>query len=239
VLLALALCVVVVPDIYWHWWIFQFDYRDSEPSPVDRATMDIFIRTGIDIYDDEFFGYMKGIEAFFIQPLSWLAMTFWLALVPCWLHYRWRVQGVVAAVVGLIVLAPFTIVIMGLAGRPWVLLGVLAMVWVADIAVCFIGRRWGWRKLAAGAMIAVMVGIFWVLAGMKIYVSWIPLTLMVCGGLAALSIMGNLFGALLKRQAGVEDSGRLLPGCGGIILGRIVSQAAPLSALLSSTGSIL
>jgi len=135
------------------------------------------------------------------------------------------------------------------------LLSALALVWIADIAAYFAGRAFGRRKLAprispgktwagvGGAMAAVL------LIAIALYLSapaqnLLPTRLAQASGMAAmlaimavlvaLSIAGDLFESLLKRQAGVKDSSALLPGHGGVF-DRIdaLLPVLPLAALVS------
>jgi phosphatidate cytidylyltransferase len=122
-------------------------------------------------------------------------------------------------------------------GAAW-LVSVLAVVWIADIAAYFTGRALGRHKLAPrvspgktwegvyGALVFVTVGalvIHGVWPEARLWSNdvlsqsaW-PWALAALWVLVALSIVGDLFESLLKRQAQVKDSGRLLPGHGGVL----------------------
>ena len=142
------------------------------------------------------------------------ALAFWM-LGSCWIAlYQLRGEGAV------------------------VLVAAMAIVWIADVAAYFAGRAFGRHKLAP----FISPGKTWegAIAGMLcvgaigvVSASWaslsgaLPAVLVsrMGSGLAAavlvllvgLSILGDLFESLLKRQAGVKDSGRLLPGHGGAL----------------------
>jgi phosphatidate cytidylyltransferase len=130
----------------------------------------------------------------------------------------------------------------------WLMLAAMALVWVADITAYFAGRAYGRHKLAptispgktwegvAGAVVGVLVygGIvfsFTPLAG-RLPLS-IPVIVLMLVLLTAVSVMGDLFESLLKRQAGIKDSSNLLPGHGGV-LDRIdaLTSTLPLAALI-------
>ena len=157
-----------------------------------------------------------------------LAIAFWLLVVPLWLLGRWRAESpVVRAAVGVVVLLPTWAALLYLHGRgPSVLLGVMAIVWIADTAAYFAGRQFGRHKLApaispgktwegvAGALaaLALYAGILSLLAGMPL----LSLLLMV-SALLYLSVLGDLFESWIKRVSGMKDSGHILPGHGGVL----------------------
>lgn len=162
------------------------------------------------------------------------AALFWLLVVPAWLNAKWptaaRLPGMLA---GGMVLIPACLALMQLrAFAPLFLLAAMASVWVADISAYACGRACGRHKLAP----TISPGKTWegaagAAAGVLIYgfiVAWAFGRLPQTAGagflfaiallvLTGVSIVGDLFESLAKRQAGVKDSGAILPGHGGVL----------------------
>lgn len=160
------------------------------------------------------------------------AIVFWIAVLPLWLARRWPLPGLTGGLlVGALILFPTLLALVQLRQLgPWTLICILAVVWAADIAAYFAGRAFGKRKLApnispgktwAGAVGAVLGVLAYGFAASP----WLPAVLKpgpvlfaaVLVGLTALSIVGDLFESLLKRQAGIKDSSNVLPGHGGVL----------------------
>ena len=155
------------------------------------------------------------------------ASFFWLVIAPLWLITRKTFSSrLVMGALGLLLILATWVGLVGLhAISPLLLLGVMATVSIADSAAYFAGKQFGRHKLAPeispgktwegvmGALAAVTVyGV--VLSYYKHFSPW----LIVCMWLlVVLSIMGDLLESLLKRQAGLKDSGQLLPGHGGVL----------------------
>jgi phosphatidate cytidylyltransferase len=191
---------------------------------------------------------LSGLNLVLLPCLCAAAIAFWVFAVPFWFAKRWALpKTTVGYLLGWVVVLPTWASLLALYRRDaWLLLAAMALVWVADIAAYFCGRTFGKHKLAPsispgktregayGAVAAVLIYGF-VLALRQ----WPDASASRFLGLAAvlvaltvLSIVGDLFESLLKRQAGLKDSSNLLPGHGGV-LDRIDSQTStlPLVAL--------
>lgn len=172
----------------------------------------------------------------------------WLVVVPAWLMAGWKVrQPVLMALTGWALLVPTGLAMLDLrVASPWILLFVMGLVWVADIAAYFAGRRFGKNKLApsispgktwegvAGALLGVSVYVLlvWSFSPYFAQREVMPMLLLAAWWWVGLAVIGDLFESAVKRQAGVKDSGTLLPGHGGL-LDRIdaLTSTLPLAAL--------
>ncbi len=130
---------------------------------------------------------------------------------------------------------------------PKLTLYLILLVWAADIGAYFFGRSIGRIKLApllspGKTVEGVAGGLFTalLLASCSAYffynqIDQVALFIFFSIVVAAISVVGDLYESVLKRQAGVKDSGEILPGHGGV-LDRIdsLTAAAPLYYLFIS-----
>jgi len=190
------------------------------------------------------------------KPQQWLplvyclllgASLFWLPVEQLWTpHLHPLVMGVLWTAVswwllGLLLVLRYPQTMMG----AWILLFVMGLVWAADSGAYFFGKAFGKHKLAPavspGKTIEGMCGGLFTASLLAVGVTWfmgfVPAKMAIvlfCSLLAVLaSVLGDLTESMFKREAGIKDSGTLLPGHGGI-LDRIDSLTAALPVFLLS-----
>ncbi|CNH64304.1 CDP-diglyceride synthase [Yersinia thracica] len=188
----------------------------------------------------------------------WLSMGWWITALLLVLTYPrsavfWRDSRLLRIVFGILTIVPFFWGMVALRqygyGQnhnigAWWLLYVMLLVWGADSGAYMFGKLFGKHKLAP----KVSPGKTWegLIGGLltSALISWlfgryapldiIPEKLLICSVVAALaSVLGDLTESMFKREAGIKDSGHLIPGHGGI-LDRIdsLTAAVPVFACL-------
>ncbi|MCJ8322179.1 MAG: phosphatidate cytidylyltransferase [Colwellia sp.] len=190
--------------------------------------------------------------------LLWLAVAWWILSAILTLLYPkyskfWSSHRSIRGIFGWLTLVPTWMAFMVLRSSEYstdpyhgaqLVMFLFLMVWSADIGAYFVGKSLGKHKLlpnvSPGKTIEGVVGgvitacVFIGIAGYII--GWnnqqFTTVLLVTALITIVSVLGDLNESMFKRQAGIKDSGSILPGHGGI-LDRIdsLTATAPIYAL--------
>lgn len=193
-----------------------------------------------------------------VTYLLWVAVAWWaLSAFLTVLYPRcssfWSAHRSVRGIFGWLTLVPTWLAFMVIRSSEYgadthhgaqLLMALFIMVWSADIGAYFVGKSIGKHKLmpnvSPGKTMEGFLGgmvfacILVVIAGLSL--DWnskqFYLALFVTVIITVISVLGDLNESMFKRQAGVKDSGTILPGHGGV-LDRIdsLTATAPIFAL--------
>lgn len=180
----------------------------------------------------------------YLKSLLIMGITLWsLPLLAVWFY---RVDRPILfsnvslrAITGIVFLLAAWLGLCQIQAEPlggFLLISLFVLIWMADTAAYFTGRQYGKHKLspvspgktiegsAGGILGSLMIGlvVFWLwqhyaphmrptlLTALPLWLTFVLLA-------SVLSILGDLFESLLKRIRGVKDSGKILPGHGGLL----------------------
>jgi len=200
------------------------------------------------------FLYMEHLaELQFIQYAIYLSLVWWLISIPLLFNFPFKSshllqQKPTKIIIGFVMILSTFLALNLLRnsqeyGSVYVMY-LFIIIWIADSGAYFAGRKWGKHKLipnvspgkswegVVGGVIASLVAAFVALDILNIDSSQSVMFILVTLVTVIYSVVGDLSESMFKRMASIKDSGKILPGHGGI-LDRIDSLTSGLPVFLA------
>lgn len=189
---------------------------------------------------NDFYTYILGVAA-----IWWFVSLLMILAYPKFSSF-WNKSKAIRCIFGLLTLIPTFVAIVSLRSQYYdanpfygvsLIFYVLGIVWAADIGAFFVGVKFGRHKLRpnvspgktleglAGGIAASTAIIAFAALQYPVDKGNIWMHFLVGGLTVGVSALGDLNESMFKRCAGIKDSGKILPGHGGL-LDRIDSLTA-------------
>ncbi len=204
----------------------------------------------IGLVDTDLIWYQGKLNSIYHWILS-VACLWWLVSLVMIIAYPryskfWQKSWMIRCLFGVLTLIPTWVAVVSLRASLYdvdafygasLIFYVLGIVWAADIGAFFVGVKFGRHKLRPnvspgktfeglfGGVMASFAIIAFAALHYQVESSRIWLHLLIGGLTVGVSALGDLNESMFKRCAGIKDSGRILPGHGGL-LDRIDSLTA-------------
>jgi len=190
-----------------------------------------------------FFGVSNSsqfLSIIFLSTVFWIASIFFIFNYP---RYRtmWSSKLFLKFLIGFLVLLPswYALVLLKdielihfftiqMSGSELVLI-MMIMIWSADTGAYFSGKQWGTSKLipnvspgktkqgAYGAIASTcLISVIFVFSSTQDILNCFYIILFTAI-IVMISIIGDLFESMFKRNSNIKDSGKILPGHGGVL----------------------
>lgn len=172
-------------------------------------------------------GPLNIILVMLVSLVFWLFNVVFVILYPKAQGF-WYGSWLIRAANGILLLVPMLIGLIFIhAADKNLFMLILTLVWAADSGAYFAGKVFGKRKLSpnispnktiegvvGGILLSMFVMFLWTLITNKDFtIAHMIITVV----LVFFTIIGDLYESLFKRVSGLKDSGKFLPGHGGIL----------------------